>query len=138
MTLDTYNYVQLKAFNTALPTGVRMVKNMRPFYTGSLVAMQPFYSTDITEPGGFVMGVNKTTKNLVFANRKKLKSPHGCIVGPTGLGKSFFIKMTEITRHFYQQMMTCRSLTRRMKQKRDSCTLWQGCSLTLRRNQKYI
>lgn len=97
VTLDTYNYVQLKAFNTALPTGVRMVKNMRPFYTGSLVAMQPFYSTDITEPGGFVMGVNKTTKNLVFANRKKLKSPHGCIVGPTGLGKSFFIKMTEIT-----------------------------------------
>lgn len=97
VTLDTYNYVQLKAFNTALPTGVRMVKKMRPFYTGSLVAMQPFYSADITEPGGYVMGVNKTTRNLVFANRKKLKSPHGCIVGPTGLGKSFFIKMTEVT-----------------------------------------
>ena len=40
--LETYNYVQLKAFNTALPTGVRQVKKMRSFYTSSLVALQPF------------------------------------------------------------------------------------------------
>lgn len=44
ITLDTYNQVQLKAFNTALPTGCRQVKKMRPFLASSLVAMQPFYS----------------------------------------------------------------------------------------------
>ena len=44
ITLDTYNQVQLKAFNTALPMGCRQVKKMRPFLASSLVAMQPFYS----------------------------------------------------------------------------------------------
>lgn len=95
--LETYNYVQLKAFNTALPTGVRQVKKMRSFYTSSLVAMQPFYAPEITEPGGIFYGINNTTKNFVFANRKKLTSPHGIIIGPTGSGKSFLIKITEIT-----------------------------------------
>lgn len=37
ITLDTYNQVQLKAFNTALPTGCRQVKKMRPFLASSLV-----------------------------------------------------------------------------------------------------
>lgn len=95
--LETYNYVQLKAFNTALPTGVRQVKKMRSFYTSSLVALQPFFAPEVTEPGGIFYGINNTTKNLVFANRKSLTSPQGIIIGPTGAGKSFLIKETEIT-----------------------------------------
>ena len=95
--LETYNYVQLKAFNTALPTGVRQVKKMRSFYTSSLVALQPFFAPEVTEPGGIFYGINNTTKNLVFANRKTLTSPHGIIIGPTGSGKSYLIKETEIT-----------------------------------------
>ena len=95
--LETYNYVQLKAFNTALPTGVRQVKKMRSFYTSSLVALQPFFAPEVTEPGGIFYGINNTTKSLVFANRKSLTSPQGIIIGPTGAGKSFLIKETEIT-----------------------------------------
>lgn len=95
--LETYNYVQLKAFNTALPAGVRQVKKMRSFYTSSLVALQPFFAPEVTEPGGIFYGINNTTKNLVFANRKTLTSPHGIIIGPTGSGKSYLIKETEIT-----------------------------------------
>lgn len=95
--LETYNYVQLKAFNTALPAGVRQVKKMRSFYTSSLVALQPFFAPEVTEPGGIFYGINNTTKNLVFANRKSLTSPQGIIIGPTGAGKSFLIKETEIT-----------------------------------------
>lgn len=95
--LETYNYVQLKAFNTALPTGARQVKKMRSFYTSSLVALQPFFAPEVTEPGGIFYGINNTTKNLVFANRKSLTSPQGIIIGPTGVGKSFLIKETEIT-----------------------------------------
>ena len=89
--------MQLKAFNTALPTGVRQVKKMRSFYTSSLVALQPFFAPEVTEPGGIFYGINNTTKNLVFANRKSLTSPQGIIIGPTGAGKSFLIKETEIT-----------------------------------------
>lgn len=96
VTLDTYNHVQLKAFNTALPTGIRQVSNMRAFLTSSVVALQPFYAKDLMESGGYFYGVNRTTKRLIFGNRKKLKSPHGMIVGHTGSGKSFLIKETEV------------------------------------------
>ena len=97
ITLDTYNQVQLKAFNTALPMGCRQVKKMRPFLASSLVAMQPFYSKNLVEKGGIFYGTDTTTQQLVFANRKKLDSPHGVVIGNTGSGKSMFIKMTEIS-----------------------------------------
>ena len=95
--LDTFNQVQLKAFNTALPTGSRQVKMMRPFLASSLVAMQPFYSKNLVEKGGTFYGRDVTTQQLVFANRKKLPSPHGVVVGNTGSGKSMLIKMTDIS-----------------------------------------
>jgi len=94
--LETYNNVQLKAFNTSLPIGARLVSKMRAFLTSSVVSLQPFYATDLIEPEGYFLGVNRTTKNLIFANRKKLKSPHAMIVGHTGSGKSYFMKETEV------------------------------------------
>ena len=96
ITLETYNNVQLKAFNTALPIGARLVRKMRAFLSSSLVSLQPFYAQDLVENGGYFFGINRTTKHLVFANRKNLKSPHGMIVGHTGSGKSYFMKETEV------------------------------------------
>ncbi|MCR5545753.1 MAG: hypothetical protein K6F30_04665 [Lachnospiraceae bacterium] len=94
--LETYNYVQLKALNTALPIGCRQVNHMRAFFSSSLVSMHPFYAEDLIEEDGQLYGINKTTNHLVFANRKCLKSPHGMIVGHTGGGKSYLIKETEV------------------------------------------
>ena len=95
--LETYNYVQLKAFNTALPIGCRLVKHMRSFLSSAATALHPFHAQDLIEEGGQLYGLNRTTNHLVFANRKKLPSPHGMIVGHTGGGKSYLIKETEVS-----------------------------------------
>lgn len=95
-TLEPYYRRQLKALNTVLPIGGRQVNHMRSLFTSSAVAFQPFYARDLQNENGFVYGLNRTTKHLLRGNRKKLKAPHGIIVGHTGSGKTYLIKETEI------------------------------------------
>lgn len=94
--LEPYYHRQLKALNTVLPIGGRQVNHMRFLYTSSAIAFQPFYAGDVHDSNGIVYGLNKTTKHLIYGNRKLLPAPHGFMVGHTGSGKSFFIKETEI------------------------------------------
>ncbi len=95
--LETCDFTQLKAWNTALPMGGRQVDYMRFFLTSSLVVFQPYYAQDIIEPGGQMMGLNRTTKHFIIGNRKMLPNPHGIIVGFSGSGKSMLIKLTELS-----------------------------------------
>lgn len=96
-TLEPYFHRQLKAFNTALPIGGRQVNHMRSLLTSSAVAFQPFYSKDLQDKDGQILGRNETTKRLLRGNRKKLKNAHACVVGHPGSGKSLDIKLTEIS-----------------------------------------
>lgn len=96
-TLVEYYHRQLKALMTALPIGGRQVNCMKSFLTSSAVAFNPFHSKDLNESGGFVFGLNRTTKRILRGNKKKLKSPHSIICGHTGSGKSMFLKMTDIS-----------------------------------------
>lgn len=96
VSVETADWHQLKALNTALPYGGRQVDYMRFFLASSVVALQPYYAQDIIDLGGYFMGINRTTKRLIFGNRKLLKNPHGIIIGHTGSGKSVIIKLTEI------------------------------------------
>ena len=66
--LETCDYTQLRAWNTALPIGGRQVDYMRFFLTSSLVAFQPFFAQDVIEPGGQMMGLNRTTKHFIVWN----------------------------------------------------------------------
>ena len=95
--LEPCMFRQLKALSTALPIGGRQVDYMRFFLNSSLVVLQPYHAPDILEPGGKLLGINKTTKNFIYGNRKLLPNPHGIIIGYSGSGKSFFIKLTEIS-----------------------------------------
>lgn len=95
--LVPYLHRQLKALNTALPTGAREVDCMRSMLTSSLAAFQPFYSKDIIHTSGQVMGINRVTQNLIMLDRKKLKNGNGVISGHTGGGKSMYLKAVEIT-----------------------------------------
>lgn len=94
--IETADYQQLKALNTALPFGGRQVDYMRFFLSSSIVAFQPYYAQDVIEPGGYMYGLNQTTKRLIIGNRKLLMNPHGIIIGHTGSGKSVIIKATEV------------------------------------------
>lgn len=95
--LETCDYRQLKAWNTALPIGGRHVDCMRFLLTSSLVAFQPYHAQDVTEPGGQMLGMNRTTWRFIVADRKRLPNPHGLVVGHTGSGKSMYIKLTELS-----------------------------------------
>ena len=70
--LEPCDFRQLKALNTALPIGGRQVDYMRFFLTSSLVAFNPYHAQDILEPGGKMLGINKTTGRYLIANRKLL------------------------------------------------------------------
>lgn len=94
--ISTADRQQLKGLNTVLPFAGRQVDYMRFFLSSSAVAFQPYYAQDILEPGGYFYGLNCTTKQLIMGNRKLLMNPHGIIIGHTGSGKSFYIKITEI------------------------------------------
>ena len=54
---------------------------MRFFLTSSLVAFNPYHAQDILEPGGKMLGINKTTGRYLIANRKLLPNPHGSLWG---------------------------------------------------------
>lgn len=95
-TLQPYMRMQRKALSTALPIGGRQVNNMRFLFTSSAVAWQPFFSRDLNDPGGTIMGKNRTTGRLLRGNRKLLPNPHCIIIGFSGFGKSFFIKIVDI------------------------------------------
>ena len=93
--LSTCDYRQLKSLNTALPIGGRQVDYMRFILSSSLVAFQPYHAQDIIEPGGQMLGVNRTTKRFIIGNRFNLPNAHCIVVGYSGSGKSMYIKLTE-------------------------------------------
>lgn len=78
---------------------------MRFFLTSSL-AFNPYHAQNILEPGGKMLGINKTTGRYLIANRKLLPNPHRIIVGYSGSGKSMLIKLTEISQTLLEAKMT--------------------------------
>lgn len=95
--LETCDFTQLKSYNTALPIGGRQVDYARFFLNSSSVAFQPFHAQDVMDKDGMMLGINRTTRNFIYGDRKLLPNPHGLIVGFSGTGKSMYIKLTEIS-----------------------------------------
>lgn len=96
VTLDISPYCmqQLEAFTTSLPVGGRYVNIMlRTLFTNALVCFVPFNVQEIYHLQGVFYGVNKISKKLVVADRRKLMNGNGWVFGVPGSGKSFFVKM---------------------------------------------
>lgn len=87
---------QENCFNTAMPYGLRRIKNVRTMVTNNVAAVMPFDAQDVMEPGGICYGVNSLTGNLIVGSRIKLVNGNAVVIATSGGGKSMFIKLEKI------------------------------------------
>lgn len=86
---------QRDAYKVIFPIGVTPHKKLyvdTSLTTNSVSIFIPFASQELFQLGGFYYGLNQNSKNLIYVNRKKMKSPSGFIMGSSGSGKSFAAK----------------------------------------------
>ena len=87
------NFQQERAFNTAMPYGLRRIESVRTMLTKSLTALVPFNTQEILTPGGICYGRNAVTGNLIIGLRTSLVNGNAMVVATSGGGKSMFVKL---------------------------------------------
>lgn len=90
--LISLNYMQEDALSSSLPLGYNSVPIVRDLPTSAVAVFIPFSTQEIFQRGGAFYGLNQVTKNMILANRLKLKNPNGLYLGTPGAGKSFAVK----------------------------------------------
>ncbi len=88
----TLKYQQMKGLNTALPIGIRNIKNLRTLTTESLAVLNPFRVQEIMDKGGIYYGENAISHNLIMVNKANLLNQSSFLLGVPGSGKSFSAK----------------------------------------------
>ncbi|MCR4745739.1 MAG: conjugal transfer protein TraE [Lachnospiraceae bacterium] len=86
-------YKQEVAMNAASPIGVNDTEEGRHFITKNLAVLVPFNTQELFQQGqSLYYGLNALSNNMIMADRKKLRTPNGLILGTPGSGKSFSAK----------------------------------------------
>ena len=86
-------FQQERAFDTAMPYGLRRFESVRTMLTKSLTALVPFNTQEILIPGGICYGRNAVTGNLIIGLRTSLVNGNAMVVATSGGGKSMFVKL---------------------------------------------
>lgn len=87
------DFQQEDGFVSALPLGLNRIKIQRGLTTSAVAVFVPFTTQEIFHGGeALYFGLNATSGNMILADRKKLKTPNGMILGTPGSGKSFSAK----------------------------------------------
>ena len=87
------DFQQEDGFVSALPLGLNRIKIQRGLTTSSVAVFVPFTTQEIFHGGeALYYGLNATSGNMILADRKRLKTPNGMILGTPGSGKSFSAK----------------------------------------------
>lgn len=91
---------QEKIFNSMLPVcdNNKDIKESatRNVLTEALTSTYPFVSTELYDAEGILIGENSQSKSLIIIDRfdsEKYKNANMCVLGTSGAGKSFFVKL---------------------------------------------
>ncbi|WP_419995012.1 VirB4 family type IV secretion system protein [Streptomyces boninensis] len=102
-------YRSLQGWLTCLPLGLDLIRMRRTFDTSALSAAFPFTSPDLppadpaslAAPSGVLYGYNVGSQGLVHWDRFALDNHNAVILGRSGAGKSYLVKL-ELLRSLYR------------------------------------
>lgn len=92
--IETMGFQQREGLNTVLPYGPRFVMNLRDVTTENMAVMLPFNSVSMNHPTGIPYGVQTETRQEMLIDRTLLVNGNEWIIGQSGGGKSFRVKLT--------------------------------------------
>lgn len=90
--LHPLNYRQNKGFVSCVPIGIDGIEKTQLLSLRGIAGSLPVYIKEFQMQDGIVYGINPDTHSLVKINEWELPNPHIAILGPSGFGKTFFVK----------------------------------------------
>lgn len=95
--LKRLDWQQEQGFMSSLLLGHNGIEIQRGMTTSSTAIFIPFMTRELCMDGeALYYGMNALSRNVIMANRKKLKNPNGIYLGEPGAGKSFKAKIEQI------------------------------------------
>ncbi len=86
-------------FKSTIPLGIDRLFITRNMDTTSLASTFPFTSATLTQDKGIMYGINQQNGSLIVFDRYSLENANEIVLGKSGAGKSFLIKL-EAMRQF--------------------------------------
>jgi len=91
--LKCLQYLQEQSLMASAPIGCNETGIVRKLPTKCAAILVPFCTRELfMEPPAVYYGLNALSNNMIMADRKKLRTPNGVILGTPGSGKSFAAK----------------------------------------------
>jgi type IV secretory pathway VirB4 component len=102
--LRVLQYIQEQGLMASAPIGCNETGIERNLTTKSTAILEPFSTQELFMPAPAIYyGLNALSNNMIMADRKRLRTPNGVILGTPGSGKSFSAK---------REILSCFLMTR--------------------------